>query len=446
MKFSVQARVEWRSRKRNLTPAPRLRRGPCLAHRFSPVVLPSVRLSASAQVAVAGRRRSPDRCAPPHGPARAGHHVGDDGGRGHQRQHVGRAGIVHAPVHPDRRSVPAAAERAVAGAVVPQPLSPPGRRQRLPRGRSRRGVRRSGRRVAGRVQVVRLRRDVDVHAAARSPAGYERGGHGLPDQGAGGRRRRHRARRHERAVLLQRHRVQPRRRRGGQGVRRPLHRQQQQGQRRLDSVSGHHADRPRHVGTVPRQAVGRDGHRARPGHVLDQRSNRAGRPGLHHLQHVPRLRQQRSDPDQLLAVAQLRRDLVEPDQAERALRAEPGHQHRGGSGHRLHLRHVARVRRRRRRHQPQRHPDRALDRRRPVVHPGAAHRARRLQPAAVRSGVVAAHVPDQRLSDHRGGPGRGRWPDGRRARPRLRRVVGARLRHPAARATRASSSPRPSTA
>ncbi len=61
----------------------------------------------------------------------------------------------------------------------------------------------------------------------------------LADQGARGRCRPHGACRHQRPLLLQRHCLQSRRGRSRQGVRRPVHRQQQQGRRRSHPIPRH---------------------------------------------------------------------------------------------------------------------------------------------------------------------------------------------------------------
>ena len=92
-------------------------------------------------------------------------------GAGARRRTERQHGLGHAVAR--RRSVPPAAERAVAGRLLAQPAPPPGRRQRLPdggpsdRARQRPGHA-LGRRLARRLQVVRRRAELAEHAPSRA--------------------------------------------------------------------------------------------------------------------------------------------------------------------------------------------------------------------------------------------------------------------------------------
>ena len=112
-----------------------------------------------------------------------------------------------------RRSVPAAAERAVDCRVHAQPAAPARRRERLPHGRPAGAAEqhRNRRRLAGRLQVVRRRQHLAQHAAPGLPAGHRPAASPLRATAAGADPGR--PRRHQRPVLLLRARVRPRRRR-----------------------------------------------------------------------------------------------------------------------------------------------------------------------------------------------------------------------------------------
>ena len=149
---------------------------------------------------------------------------------------MGGGPAIHPPFDDHRRPVPAAAERAVARRLVAQSLPPAGRRERLSRGRSRGSGRRSRRRVARRLQVVRLRRHLDVDASARPQARPVGRGPGVADQGLAAAadptvRAGTSGLFYYSGIAFNRG-DRPAR----QGVRRALHRQQQQGRRRPDSV------------------------------------------------------------------------------------------------------------------------------------------------------------------------------------------------------------------
>ena len=160
-----------------------------------------------------------------------------------------------------------------------------------------------------------------------------------------------RPRRNGRPLLLQRHRVQSR--------------HQQRRRLRLDASSTRTrrktAARPagrtrsstrargrrhRHLRPVPRQDLDRDGHSARGRrdlhvHRVRPVADRPGRQRLHRLEPVHR---QPEHQDHVLALARLREDLVEPDQALRVELDQPGHEHRDRPDQRQDLRRLAAVR------------------------------------------------------------------------------------------------------
>ena len=147
-----------------------------------------------------------------------------------------------------------------------------------------------------------------------------------------------------------RHRVQSRRRRSRQGVRRPLHRQQQQGRRRphrIRSASVRLMSARRGSSSTSRGSSPT----CRAAASTCMVNGRSVPAGPVYLVYTSFLGSDNNVHSKILFSKsdRLRRDLVEPVEAERARGEEPGHDHRGRSGHRRNPRRVARVRRRRRR-------------------------------------------------------------------------------------------------
>ena len=181
---------------------------------------------------------------------------------------------------------------------------------------------------------------------SRLPAGPVPAGSGLPYSRLCGRRGPDGARPYERPLLLQRHRLQPRQQRARRDLRGPVHRQQQQGERRPDVVPLDGDHRHRQLRTVHRQAVAGGGRPARGRadvqHPDRSRAGLSGRERLHRLCRLPRRQQQ---PGRLRPLDRLRRQLDQAHQGLRGPAVEPGRHDGGLSRHGRRRRPASRLRR-----------------------------------------------------------------------------------------------------
>ena len=281
-------------------------------------------------------RQSPDR-------------IGARPGRGPEHQHGVGDDVAR------RRPVPPATERAVARRVDEEPASPPGWRQRLPDRRHPVRRRASGRnerrrRLARPLQVARRRPHVEEHPPPRLPAGRLARGPRVAPQGPRRRRGRDRARGRRRRFPVQRHRVQPGDQRPRRPLRRALHRQQRQGERRRDpeprpdQVRRDRRRGHRKLGPVPRQA---HAHLRRPApgrralHVHDAEGRRRyadadgpGRPGVPRLHDVRRRNEQHQHEGPRRLLDGLRRDVGPARQGELGQPHQPGRGARDRPRHR----------------------------------------------------------------------------------------------------------------